>query len=52
MNKLIDPAPIIKKLADRCLVAKGVECSILGEVIDLLKAAPAANVDEERESKC
>ena len=40
-NKVIDPAPIIKQLADRCLKAKGVECSVLGRVIDLLKAAPA-----------
>lgn len=44
-EKLINPAPIVKKLADRCLVAKGVECSILGEVIDLLRAAPAANAE-------
>ena len=39
--KVIDPAPIIKELADRCLVAKGMECSILGDVIDKLRAAPA-----------
>lgn len=39
-KKTIDPAPIIKKLADRCLTAKGIECSILGETIDMLKAAP------------
>lgn len=43
-NKVIDPAPIIRKLADRCLDAKGIECSILGEVIDLLKTAPAEAV--------
>ena len=45
-NKVIDPAPIIKKLADRCLVAKGLECSILGELIDLLRAAPAVDAVE------
>lgn len=42
-NKVIDPAPIIKQLADRCLKAKGLECSVLGSVIDLLKAAPAVD---------
>ena len=45
-NKVIDPAPIIKKLADRCLVAKGIECSILGELIDALRAAPAVDAVE------
>lgn len=40
MKKLIDPDPIIRKLADRCLEARGLECSILGSVIDMLKAAP------------
>ena len=39
MRKLIDPDPFIKKLADRCLEARGIECSILGSVIDMLKAA-------------
>ena len=39
--KVIDPEPIIKELADRCLVTKGLECSVLGSVIDMLKAAPA-----------
>lgn len=39
-NKVIDPAPIIKQLADRCLKAKGLECSVLGELIDMLRAAP------------
>ena len=39
-KKVIDPAPIIKELADRCLEAKGLECSILGNVIDRLRAAP------------
>lgn len=38
-KKLIDPAPIICKLADRALLAKGVECSLLRDVIDLLMAA-------------
>lgn len=42
-NKVIDPAPIIKDLADRCLKSKGLECSVLGRVIDLLKAAPAVD---------
>ncbi len=41
--KVIDPVPIIKELADRCLKAKGQECSILGELIDLLRAAPAVD---------
>lgn len=41
-KRLIDPAPIISKLADRCLRARGLECSLLGEVIDMLHAAPAA----------
>lgn len=41
-NKVIDPAPIIKQLADRCLAAKGLECTILGELIDMLRAAPDA----------
>lgn len=39
-KKTIDPAPIIKQLSQRCLKAKGIECSILGELIDMLKAAP------------
>lgn len=43
-NKVINPAPIIKELADWCLKAKGLECSVLGKVIDMLKAAPAAEV--------
>lgn len=41
--KVIDPDPIIKKLAARCLKAKGIECSILGDVIDMLRSAPAAH---------
>lgn len=40
MKKIIDPEPIIKKLAERCLKAKGIECTVLGEVIDLLRSAP------------
>lgn len=40
MKKIINPQPIIDKLSSRCLTAKGVECSILGEVIDMLHAAP------------
>ena len=42
-NKVIDPVPIIKNLADRCMKAKGLECSVLGSVIDMLKAAPAVH---------
>ena len=42
-KKVIDPAPIIKELADRCLEAKGLECRILGGVIDRLRAAPAVD---------
>lgn len=45
-KKVIDPAPIIKDLADRCLKAKGLECSVLGSVIDMLKAAPAMDAKE------
>ena len=41
MKKLIDPVHIIEKLAQRCLAAKGLECCVLGEVIDMVKAAPA-----------
>lgn len=40
MKKIINPQPIIDNLTARCLKAKGVECSILGEVIDMLRAAP------------
>ena len=38
--KIINPQPIIDRLVSRCLTAKGVECSILGETIDMLRAAP------------
>lgn len=41
-RKLIDPQPIIRQLADRCLLTRGLECSVLGDVIDLLKSAPDA----------
>ena len=40
-DKIIDPAPVIKRLANRCLAVKGMECTILGEVIDMLRAEPA-----------
>lgn len=40
MKKVINPQPIIDKLSFRCLTAKGVECSILGEVFDMLHVAP------------
>ena len=46
MKKLIDPVHIIEKLAQRCLSAKGLECCVLGEVIDLLKATPAVDAVE------
>ena len=39
-RKIIDPQPIIHYLGNRCLKAKGLECSLLGEVIDLLRSAP------------
>lgn len=42
MKKIIDAEPVIAKLADRALLAKGRECSLLGEVIDMLRAAPDA----------
>lgn len=45
-KKVIDPAPIIKDLAEWCLKAKGLECSVLGSVIDKLKAAPRADAVE------
>ena len=41
--KVINPEPIVKQLADRCMKAKGLECSVLGSVIDMLKAAPAVH---------
>ena len=46
LAKVIDPAPIIKELADRCLVAKGVECQTLGKVIDMIRAAPTVDAVE------
>ena len=45
-KKVIDPAPIIEKLAVRCLETKGLECSVLGNVIDMLRSAPPANAVE------
>lgn len=39
-KKIIDAAPVISKLAERALQAKGLECSLLGCVIDMLRAAP------------
>lgn len=39
-KKIIDVAPVIAKLAERALKAKGLECSLLGSVIDMLRAAP------------
>ena len=45
-KQVIDPAPLIEKLAAKCLEAKGLECSVLGNVIDMLRAAPSANAVE------
>lgn len=39
-KKIIDAAPVITKLAERALQAKGRECSLLGEVIDMLRSEP------------
>lgn len=50
--KVIDPAPIIKELADRCLVAKGVECSTLGKVIDMIHTAVAKDGVDIVPCKC
>lgn len=43
-KQVIDPAPLIEKLAARCLETKGLECSVLGNVIDMLRAAPSVDV--------
>lgn len=51
-KKVIDPEPIIRKLAERCLKAKGVECSILGEMIDMLRAAPNISQCKEQDAIC
>lgn len=51
MKKLIDPVHIIEKLAQRCLAAKGLECCVLGEVIDVLKATPAVDDVEAEEMR-
>lgn len=45
-DKIIDPAPVIKRLANRCLAVKGMECTILGELIDMLRAEPAVDAVE------
>lgn len=45
-KQVIDPAPLIEKLAARCLETKGLECSVLGNVIDMLRAAPAVDAEE------
>ena len=45
-DKIIDPAPVIKRLANRCLAVKGMECTILGEVIDMLRAEPTVDAVE------
>lgn len=37
---LIDKGRVIGKLADRALEAKGRDCEVLGEVIDLIKKEP------------
>ena len=46
MKKIVNLEPIIKELADWCLVTKGLECSVLGTVIDRLRAAPAVDAVE------
>ena len=46
-TKIIDPAPVIKRLANRCLAVKGMECTILGEVIDMLVAEPDVEVVQQ-----
>jgi hypothetical protein len=43
-KRIIDAAPVISKLAERALQAKGMECSLLGWVIDLLHIAPAVEL--------
>lgn len=45
-KQVIDPAPLIEKLAARCLETKGLECSVLGNVIDMLRAAPSVDAVE------
>ena len=45
-KKIVDLNPIIKELADWCLVTKGLECRTLGIVIDRLRAAPAVDAVE------
>ena len=45
-KQVIDPAPIIEKLAARCLETRGLECSVLGNVIDMLRAAPTVDAVE------
>lgn len=45
-KQVIDPAPLIEKLAARCLETKGLECSVLGNVIDMLRAAPTVDAVE------
>ena len=47
-KKLIDPALIICKLADRALLAKEPECSLLCEVRDMLMDAPVAGPQHGR----
>lgn len=46
-KKIIDAAPVISKLAEWALRAKGIECSIVGEVIDVLIAAPEVPFDKD-----
>ena len=44
VKKIVNLEPIIKELADWCLVSKGLECRTLGIVIDKLRAAPAVEI--------
>lgn len=41
-KKLIDPDPIIRDLESRLMAYRGVERSVMSEVIEMLKAAPDA----------
>lgn len=40
VKRVVDINPIIKELAEQCLTTKGLECIVLGKVIDRLRAAP------------
>ena len=46
VKRIVDLNPIIKELADWCLVTKGLECSILGTVIDKLRSVKSVDAVE------